>query len=198
MATATRCRAVCSTSGTRCSRTTTHFSRTCQCHRSVNSTTDTCEALTRGGARCKNYACADDGVFCTVHKNNTIPRCVLCLRIRTIACFCTVHATFFKLHKSLSPKSILLPTDNLANDIEVFKDYLDIGSWMSINTQRYFFEHLKWSVERRIRKHILASRIKRAFRRAISDPNYKMCRDRLLREFEESENMSGVVPSENV
>ncbi len=34
------------------------------------------------------------------------------------------------------------------------------------------------------RGHIMASRIKRAFRRAMSDPGYKMCRTRLMREFE--------------
>ena len=34
------------------------------------------------------------------------------------------------------------------------------------------------------RNHIMASRIKRAFRRSMSDPNYRMCRDRLAREFE--------------
>ena len=36
----------------------------------------------------------------------------------------------------------------------------------------------------RARNHIMASRIKRAFKRAMSDPGYKMCRDRLVREFE--------------
>lgn len=32
-------------------------------------------------------------------------------------------------------------------------------------------------------KVIMASRIKRAFKRSMSDPNYKMCRDRLNKEF---------------
>ncbi len=38
---------------------------------------------------------------------------------------------------------------------------------------------------RRVRRTLMASRIKRAFRKAISDPNYQMCRDRLRREFTE-------------
>ena len=40
-------------------------------------------------------------------------------------------------------------------------------------------------IVRRVRRTLMASRIKRAFRRAISDPNYQMCRDRLRREFTE-------------
>ena len=43
------------------------------------------------------------------------------------------------------------------------------------------------SIER-AKVHIMASRIKRAFRRAISDPHYKMCRDRLMREFNTMES----------
>lgn len=33
------------------------------------------------------------------------------------------------------------------------------------------------------KKVIMASRIKRQFKRSMSDPNYKMCRDRLNKEF---------------
>lgn len=34
-----------------------------------------------------------------------------------------------------------------------------------------------------IKKILMASRIKRQFKRSMSDPNYKMCRDRLNKEF---------------
>lgn len=35
------------------------------------------------------------------------------------------------------------------------------------------------------KKILMASRIKRLYKRAKSDPNYKMCRDRLLQEYNE-------------
>ena len=34
------------------------------------------------------------------------------------------------------------------------------------------------------KKTLMASRIKRYFKRSISDPSYKLCRDRLMNEFE--------------
>jgi len=57
--------------------------------------------------------------------------------------------------------------------------------------ERVLYEHLECVTNTGLedlvytfKPHIMASRIKRAFRRAISVPSYKMCRDRLKREFE--------------
>lgn len=57
--------------------------------------------------------------------------------------------------------------------------------------ERVLYEHLEYVTNTKLedivytyKPHIMASRIKRAFRRAISNPEYKMCRDRLMREFE--------------
>jgi hypothetical protein len=40
-------------------------------------------------------------------------------------------------------------------------------------------------IDESFNKTIMASRIKRHFKKAMSDPSYKMCRDRLTKEFNE-------------
>ena len=45
------------------------------------------------------------------------------------------------------------------------------------------------SIERCIRDWVSANRIKRCWKRAISDPSFKMCRDRIYREFKELETI---------
>lgn len=51
-----------------------------------------------------------------------------------------------------------------------------------------FVYHMVKRVEKKLQRfdrYWAAYRIQRAFKRSISDPNYKMCRDRLMREFQE-------------
>ncbi len=57
-----------------------------------------------------------------------------------------------------------------------------------------FYIYLNWRNQNKKREKIrnaassiVARRIQAAWKRAISDPNYKMCRDRLMREFHSSD-----------
>ncbi len=76
------------------------------------------------------------------------------------------------------------------------KAFNDIADDFSVKFSTWIPAHILTSVIQSMRdladdeivnntqRHIMASRIKRAFRRAMSDPKYKMCRDRLAKEFE--------------
>lgn len=103
---------------------------------------------------------------------------------------------FFKLHLEYTWNWAIL---SLMVPFDLIRDNLDlpwVHSLVSMNPSITYDDvvscpHIEWDilntpcepVERIIRKWTAASCIKRYFKRAISDPNYKMCRDRINREF---------------
>jgi hypothetical protein len=58
--------------------------------------------------------------------------------------------------------------------------------WDSISANEHFLEITEDDIVKAVRKILMASRIKRQFKRSISDPSYQMCVRRLIREFSEA------------
>jgi hypothetical protein len=79
------------------------------------------------------------------------------------------------------------PEPRLERQMRNFEEYVDN---MGINYYLYFelisatLKHICTSV----RKVLMASRIKRRFKKVMSDPSYKICRDRLRREIDTMNN----------
>ena len=67
------------------------------------------------------------------------------------------------------------------------RDFEEFVNNMGINFNLYFelLAATRNHICASVRKILMASRIQRRYRRAMSDPWYKMCRDRLRREFGE-------------
>lgn len=83
------------------------------------------------------------------------------------------------------------PFRNLHEDCKYLIRNTHMKNMRILCNERVLYEHLERVTNTKLedivytyKPHIMASRIKRAFRRAISNPEYKMCRDRLMREFE--------------
>lgn len=74
------------------------------------------------------------------------------------------------------------------NDEELGSDQqlpqLKLGSWILSTSGAYLDELVAQECEQRL-KEAMARRIQRAFRTVVADPQYSMCRRRLLREFVE-------------
>ena len=73
---------------------------------------------------------------------------------------------------------LLYPNPSLENELIEFEE---------LRSSYYYYYILLSNAHthlcREFRKILMASRIKRYFKKAISDPSRKMCRDRLMREF---------------
>lgn len=89
----------------------------------------------------------------------------------------------------------LLPSADLHRDCMKLALNRGMGKMRIFCRDRIMYEHLDKIVTSRLalreqgyRNRLMASRIQRAFKRAVSNPNYKMCRERLLREFDELKN----------
>ena len=147
--------------GVQCRNKTSDVSGFCHCHqpKTVLPTfgTGVCASCTRTGRKCTKSA--TDGIWCATH-----------------------HRTFLKSVRWF-PK--YTPTDNLEWDAAKVRQ---IPKWIRPGTTIWYgAEYLRHSVHARTieyyRKVLMASRIKRYFLRSMSNPQFKMCRDRLTREF---------------
>ncbi len=152
-----------------------------------------CTALTLKGFPCRNFAKDESSGLCHCHMKK---KKQMCEAINHRGKKCTSHVTrtgclWCKDHErmflfGITQYRYYLPTDNFERDknlvMNINHDFrLGSFKWLVIH-------HLKASVRIReielFRKKVMASRIKRAFCKAISDPSYKMCRTRLVKEFE--------------
>lgn len=99
---------------------------------------------------------------------------------------CTVHSDWVTI--TLARKYI--PSGNLHTDCLFLVRNKHAKNMRILSCERILYEHLEEVTEKALRDEeanakpiIMANRIKRAFRRSISDPSYKMCRDRLEQEY---------------
>ena len=97
------------------------------------------------------------------------------------SCYCQKHTECERRARIDYPGK--LPIGNIDRDLET---YNWPTKWPIIKGELRWYakEITRKSIEDYYKKIIMASRIKRFFKKAISDPNHKMCRDRLKREFE--------------
>ena len=80
------------------------------------------------------------------------------------------------------------PEPRLERQMRNFEEYADN---MGINNYYLYFELISATLNHictAVRKVLMASRIKRHFKKSMSDPSYKMCRDRLRREIDTMNN----------
>lgn len=98
------------------------------------------------------------------------------------SCYCQKHAECEKRARIECPGK--LPIGDINRDL---KTYNWPTRWPVLKGELRWYaqEIMRKSIEEQAKKILMASRIKRLFKRSISDPNHKMCRDRLQREFEE-------------
>lgn len=106
--------------------------------------------------------------------------------------YCSTHRNQAELYSSWVFRigyQNLAQTEDLRDDAEYVREnvprFEQSATW-------YLYQALKDSVELRYKQMedeykrvIMASRIKRYFTRSISSPEYRLCRDRLTREFNE-------------
>ncbi len=151
--------------GAQCRNKTAHVTGLCHCHRPKTAVlptfgTGVCASCTRTGRKCtKPVMFGTNGIWCVTH-NRTF--------IQSVRWF---------------PQ--YTPTDNLDADARMVRN---IPAWIRPGTTVWYAaENLRHSVHVRsvecYRKVLMASRIKRYFLRSMSNPQFKMCRDRLMREF---------------
>lgn len=97
------------------------------------------------------------------------------------SCYCQKHTECERRSKIDYPGK--LPIGDIARDLET---YNWPTRWPIIKGEiRWYAKEItRKSIEEQAKKILMASRIKRQFKRSISDPNHKMCRNRLQKEFE--------------
>jgi len=82
--------------------------------------------------------------------------------------------------------------DHLEKMVNLFES---IVNHSGLNYHHLYFELLlaaREHMDESLNRVVMASRIKRHFKKAISDPSYKMCKDRLIREYA---NINGNIES---
>lgn len=88
-----------------------------------------------------------------------------------------------KLIRVVSEILAQYPDKSLENWFVLFKSYVNSG----VEYDYGLFSNILYMTITHLqdvyKRNIMASRIKRQFKRSISDPSYKMCRDRLNKEF---------------
>ena len=88
----------------------------------------------------------------------------------------------FDLIDAIDQLLIEYPNPHLERHTRDFEEYtLNMGFSYDLYDELLLATHNHMRDE--LKKTIMASRIKRHFKKAISDPSYKMCRDRLMREY---------------
>lgn len=108
--------------------------------------------------------------------------------------YCVVHQNW--ISKTIANCNYnghpMLPSADLHKDCMKLVHNKGMGKMRIFCRDRIMYEHLDKIVTCRLalreqgyRNRLMASRIQRAFKRAMSNPSYKMCRERLLREFGE-------------
>lgn len=167
-----------------------------------------CTGVTKRGKACRNMTSSPCGK-CHCHREGVVrgpfnlgkPRCgaptlkgspCKCLKMKG-GKFCGTHTYFAELygnHTVFPMYDGLKPTEDLRDDAEYVRENVPP---MVQNARWFLYEELKDSVDKRYReleaeykRVLMASRIKRYFTRSIASPEYRLCRDRLTREFNES------------
>ena len=166
-----------------------------------------CTGVTKRGRACRNITMSPCGK-CHCHREGVVrgpfnldkPRCGAPTKKGT-ACkciptkggnYCSAHSlTADRFQMIQDPEyDVWLPTDDIRGDDQYILDNVPVFS----QTPEWFLcQELKRSVELRYKQMeteykrvLMASRIKRYFMRSMASPEYRLCRDRLTREFSES------------
>lgn len=107
--------------------------------------------------------------------------------------YCDTHQNWIQQtveHAIRNGRNDRLPSFDLHRDCMTLVQNKGHGKMRIFCTDRILYDHLdKITTDRlarteaEFRQTLMVSRIKRCFKRSISDPSYKMCRDRLQREY---------------